>query len=63
MAEWAGAFGAEIGVPADDAAWLRPGPVAAVRTWAGTLEVLPGVTLIQCGGHFPGSAVLPASPN
>ena len=25
---------------------------------AGTLDVLPGVTLIQCGGHFPGSAVL-----
>ena len=22
------------------------------------LDVLPGVTLIQCGGHFPGSAVL-----
>src|SRR3989440_9050426 len=57
MAEWAGAFGAEIGVPADDAAWLRPGG-QQVRTWAGTLEVLPGVTLIQCGGHFPGSAVL-----
>jgi glyoxylase-like metal-dependent hydrolase (beta-lactamase superfamily II) len=22
------------------------------------VEVLPGVTLVQCGGHFPGSAVL-----
>jgi len=22
------------------------------------LQVLPGVTLIQCGGHFPGSAVV-----
>ena len=22
------------------------------------MEVLPGVTLVQCGGHFPGSAVL-----
>ena len=42
----------------DDAGWLRPGPGASVRTWAGTLDVLPGVTLIQCGGHFPGSAVL-----
>jgi hypothetical protein len=29
-----------------------------VRLWSGTLEVLPSVTLIQCGGHFPGSAVL-----
>ena len=29
-----------------------------VRLWSGVLEVLPGVTLVQCGGHFPGSAVL-----
>ena len=27
-------------------------------TWSGRLEVLPGVTLVQCGGHFPGSAVV-----
>jgi len=39
------------------AGWLRPG-AASVRTWSGVLEVLPSVTLIQCGGHFPGSAVL-----
>jgi glyoxylase-like metal-dependent hydrolase (beta-lactamase superfamily II) len=56
--EWAGEFGAEIVVPSADAAWLRVDPEAAVRTWAGTLEVLPGVTLVQCGGHFPGSAVV-----
>src|ERR1700751_13997 len=61
IAEWAEGFGAEILVPADDAAWPRPGPVASVRTWAGTLDVLPGVTLIQCGGHFPGSALLPGA--
>src|SRR5277367_614390 len=34
--EWSREFGAEILVPADDAAWLRAGPGAAVRTWAGT---------------------------
>ena len=45
-------------MPSDDAAWLRAGPDAAVRTWLGTLGVLPSVTLLQCGGHFPGSAVL-----
>ena len=56
--EWARAFGAEIVVPAADAAWLRAGPDVRVRTWSGVLEVQPGVTLIQCGGHFPGSAVL-----
>ena len=56
MVEWSHAFGAEILLPRADAHWLtRPDP--AVRTWAGSLEVLPGVTLVQCGGHFPGSAV------
>src|ERR1700748_3982977 len=30
----------------------------ATRTWHTRLAVLPGVTLIQCGGHFPGSAVV-----
>ena len=58
ISSWATEFGAEILVPSADAAWLRPDPEAAVRTWSGTLEVLPGVTLVQCGGHFPGRAVL-----
>jgi glyoxylase-like metal-dependent hydrolase (beta-lactamase superfamily II) len=55
--EWSQAFGAEILLPEADAGWLtRASP--AVRTWSGTLPVLPGVTLVQCGGHFPGSAVV-----
>ena len=54
--EWSHAFDAEILLVDVDAGWLmRPDP--AVRTWSGELAVLPGVTLIQCGGHFPGSAV------
>ena len=54
--EWSHAFDAEILLVDVDAPWLmRPDP--AVRTWSGELEVLPGVTLVQCGGHFPGSAV------
>jgi glyoxylase-like metal-dependent hydrolase (beta-lactamase superfamily II) len=58
IAEWARQFGAEILVPADDVAWLRAGSELPVLLWSGTLPVLPGVTLVQCGGHFPGSAVL-----
>jgi len=58
IAAWAREFGAEILVPADDVAWLRADPELTVRLWSGVLEVLPSVTLIQCGGHFPGSAVL-----
>jgi len=30
----------------------------AVKHWQGTVEPLPGVRLIQSGGHFEGSAVL-----
>jgi glyoxylase-like metal-dependent hydrolase (beta-lactamase superfamily II) len=58
IAEWAREFGAEILVPADDIGWLRAGEGLRVRPWSGTLGVLPSVTLVQCGGHFPGSAVL-----
>ncbi|GAA1982485.1 MBL fold metallo-hydrolase [Isoptericola halotolerans] len=40
-----------------DVGWVaRPDP--AIRTWSGEIEVLPGVTLSQPGGHFPGSAVV-----
>ena len=56
IVEWSHAFDAEILLPQADARWLTR-PDRAVRTWSGTLGVLPGVTLIQCGGHFPGSAV------
>ncbi|GLY32272.1 hypothetical protein [Kineosporia sp. NBRC 101731] len=39
-----------------DRAWVRrPDPV--VQFWGGTREVLPGVKLLECGGHFAGSAV------
>jgi glyoxylase-like metal-dependent hydrolase (beta-lactamase superfamily II) len=58
ISSWARSFGAEILVPADDVAWLRADADLPVRLWSGVLEVLPGVTLVQCGGHFPGSAVL-----
>jgi hypothetical protein len=55
--EWSRALG---GVPvlvseADEHWVARPDPV--IRSWSGTLEVVPGVTLLQLGGHFPGSAV------
>jgi glyoxylase-like metal-dependent hydrolase (beta-lactamase superfamily II) len=57
MATWARAFGAGILVNEADAGWVTE-PDPAIRTWSGRLEVLPGVTLVQCGGHFPGSAVV-----
>jgi hypothetical protein len=59
MVEWSRAFG---GVPihlhAADRAWImRPDP--AIKPWDGeTLPLLPDVTLIRGGGHFPGGAML-----
>lgn len=58
MVEWSEAFGgAPIHVPSADLEWVQR-TSGSVRAWSGTLEVLPGVTLVQCGGHFEGSAVM-----
>ncbi len=59
MVAWSEAFGnTPIYLHADHEPWvMRPAP--AMRFWSGdTHHVLPGVTLIRCGGHFPGSTVL-----
>ena len=59
MVAWSRFFGdAPIYVPeADREHVMRPDP--AIRYWDGSpLELVPGVTLLQCGGHFDGSAVL-----
>ena len=58
MIEWSHAFGgAPVYVPRADQKWVvRPDPV--VRYYEGSREVLPGVALVQVGGHFEGSAVL-----
>jgi len=56
--EWSQAFSnAPIFIPEADRRWvMRPDP--AVRMWRGTFAPVAGLTLIQCGGHFEGSAVL-----
>ncbi|MFH8251910.1 hydrolase [Microbacterium sp. B2969] len=56
--EWSRALG---GVPLlvaeKDREWVaRPDPV--IQLWSEEIEILPGVTLTQPGGHFPGSAVV-----
>jgi hypothetical protein len=56
--EWSRRLG---GVPVlvaeADRSWVAR-PDDAIRPWSGDLEILPGVTLTQPGGHFPGSAVV-----
>jgi len=58
MIEWSHAFGgAPVYIPEADRQWVtRPDP--AIQDWSGSVEVVPGLTLIQCGGHFAGSAAL-----
>lgn len=56
--EWSRALqGAPVLVAEQDQQWVaRPDP--AIQLWSGEREILPGVTLTQPGGHFPGSAVI-----
>jgi hypothetical protein len=54
---WSHRFGRiPVLVNAADRRWVRrEDPV--VREWSGTERILPGVTLVEAGGHFPGAAV------
>jgi glyoxylase-like metal-dependent hydrolase (beta-lactamase superfamily II) len=58
QAEWSRAFDAPVYLHAADKAWVQ-NPHGGIVHWDGeTRELLPGVTLIRCGGHFPGGTVL-----
>ncbi len=59
MAEWSRAFGSvPIYVHAEDREWVTH-PDPAIVYWEGPTQSLPGgITLINCGGHFDGAAVL-----
>ncbi len=58
MVDWSRAFDCPIHLHAADRRWvMRPDP--AIKFWEGdTLALLPGITLIRGGGHFPGGAML-----
>ncbi len=58
MVEWSHAFDAPIYLHAADREHvMRPDP--AIRFWEGaTMELWDGMSLVHCGGHFAGGAVL-----
>ena len=58
MTSWSYAFDdAPIFFNTADKDWVtHPGP--AISYWSGEANPLPGLSLVQCGGHFPGSCVL-----
>ena len=56
---WSQAFGdCPVYIHAEDRQWVQY-PVPAVQLWEGVaLEILPGLTLLNTGGHFDGATVL-----
>jgi hypothetical protein len=59
MVDWSRAFGdVPVHLHAADQQWImRRDP--SLKLWDGeTLELIPGVTLIRCGGHFAGGTAL-----
>jgi glyoxylase-like metal-dependent hydrolase (beta-lactamase superfamily II) len=59
LVEWSRALG---GIPvylhADDRDWVMRSDSSIVFWEGDTRELAPGLTLIHCGGHFPGGSVL-----
>ncbi|MBV8791445.1 MAG: MBL fold metallo-hydrolase [Pseudolabrys sp.] len=56
--EWSRAFNAPVYLHAADKMWVQ-NPHNDIEFWTGNTEtLLPDVTLIRTGGHFPGGTVL-----
>jgi glyoxylase-like metal-dependent hydrolase (beta-lactamase superfamily II) len=59
IVEWSRAFDAPVHIHRENQPWIMRPDDAAIEYWQGeTFEPLLDVTLIHCGGHFPGSAAL-----
>jgi hypothetical protein len=57
VADWSAQFGAPVWLPRADAEF-RMRTDFEIVDWEGMAEPLPGLRLVQAGGHFPGNAVL-----
>lgn len=59
MAQWSKAFNdVPVYLHATDEKWITRRDFNAVLWTEETKDILPGVTLINSGGHFPGGAIL-----
>ncbi|CAN5769586.1 hypothetical protein BH23GEM9_BH23GEM9_22070 [soil metagenome] len=58
LVDWGRAFDAPVLLPIADRQWIaRPDP--CIQLWDGDrLTLHDGITVVRCGGHFPGAAVL-----
>ncbi|RSH77825.1 uncharacterized protein EHS24_002885 [Apiotrichum porosum] len=59
---WSRVLGVSLFINSEDRHWYQRDddlkPTDKVKFWNGKQDIGPGVTLVQCGGHFPGSSVL-----
>ena len=58
MAEWSNTFGAPVWLPTEDREWRARTDFEIVEFDGDPVEPVPGLTLLEVGGHFSGSAVL-----
>lgn len=59
IVEWSRAFDASVHIHHDNQPWIMRPDESAIQFWPGeTFEPLLGVTLIRCGGHYPGSTAM-----
>jgi Metallo-beta-lactamase superfamily. len=58
MVEWSRAFDAPVYLHAADQQWVMRKDPAIVYWSEEAREVLPGLSLLRCGGHFDGGTVL-----
>lgn len=59
IVEWSRAFNAPVHLHRDNQPWIMRPDESAIDYWQGQFyEPLLGVTLVHCGGHFPGSMAL-----
>ena len=54
---WAREFGAPFWFNTDDRRWITH-PDRSIELWQDRRQILPGLTLVQAGGHFAGSSVV-----
>jgi glyoxylase-like metal-dependent hydrolase (beta-lactamase superfamily II)/DNA-directed RNA polymerase subunit RPC12/RpoP len=58
MVEWAAVFGVKVHIHADDAEWIMRKDPSQELMVGDTKELLPGLTVVRIGGHYPGGTVL-----
>merc|ERR1711939_306608 len=64
-ADWSATFNCPVYMTEVDSIWAnrRDSPTATLKLLnEPTTELLPGLTAVICGGHFPGSMVLHSAP-